>query len=60
MGDNVFENVQMPTAVLVTIKRNGNWAFANMIPGGQILSKMDSSGFALDKISNIQIGFEIG
>lgn len=60
VGDNVFENVQMPTAVLVTIKRNGNWAFANMIPGGQILSKMDSSGFALDKISNIQRGFEIG
>lgn len=60
VGDNVFENVQMPTAVLVTIKRNGNWAFANMIPGGQILSKMDNSGFALDKISNIQRGFEIG
>ena len=60
VGDNVFENVQMPTAVLVTIKQIGNWSFANMIPGGQILSKMDDSGVALDKISNIQRGFEIG
>ena len=60
VGDNVFENVQMPTVVLVTIKRNGNWSFADMLPGGQILAKMDSSGLALDKISNIQRGFEIG
>ena len=60
VGDNVFENVQMPTAVLVTIKQIGNWSFANMIPGGQILSKMDDSGVSLDKISNIQRGFEIG
>ena len=60
VGDNVFENVQMPTAVLVTIKQIGNWSFATMIPGGQILSKMDDSGVSLDKISNIQRGFEIG
>ena len=60
VGDKVFENVQMPTAVLVTVKQIGNWSFANMIPGGQILSKMDNSGVALDKISNIQRGFEIG
>lgn len=60
VGDNVFENVQMLTAVLVTIKQIGNWSFANMIPGGQILSKMDDSGVSLDKISNIQRGFEIG
>jgi len=60
VGDNVFENVQMPTVVLVTIKQIGNWSFANMIPGGQILSKMDDSGVTLDKISNIQRGFEIG
>lgn len=60
VGDNVFENVQMPTAILVTIKQNGKWTFSDMIPGGHILSKMDSSGFALDQISNIQRGFEIG
>ena len=60
VGDNVFENVQMPTAVLVTIKQIRNWSFATMIPGGQILSKMDDSGVSLDKISNIQRGFEIG
>ena len=60
VGDNVFENVQMPTAVLVTIKQIGNWSFATMIPGGQILSKMDDAGVSLDKISNIQRGFEIG
>lgn len=60
VGDNVFENVQMPTAVLLTIKKNGNWSFADLIPGGKILSKMDKSGVPLDKISNIQRGFEIG
>ena len=60
VGDNVFENVLMPTAVLVSIKQKGNWSFANMTPGGQILSKMDHSGVALDLISNIQRGFEIG
>lgn len=60
VGDNVFENVQMPTAILVTIKQIGKWSFADMMPGGQILSKMAKSGLTLDKISNIQRGFEIG
>lgn len=60
VGDNVFDNVQMPTAVLITIKQNGNWSFADIMPGGHILSKMEKSGLELDKISKIQRGFEIG
>ena len=60
VGDNVFENVQMPTAILITIKQKGKCSFVDMIPGGQILSKMEKSGLVLDKISNIQRGFEIG
>jgi len=60
VGDDVFENVQMPTAILVTIKDYGKWSFESMIPGGQILSKMEKSGLTLNSISNIQRGFEIG
>ena len=60
VGDDVFENVQMPTAVIITVKGNDAWSFENMIPGGQILSKMEKSGLSLDRISNIQRGFEIG
>ena len=50
----------MPTAVIITVKGNDAWSFENMIPGGQILSKMEKSGLSLDRISNIQRGFEIG
>lgn len=60
VGDDVFENVQMPTAVFVTLKGSGKWSFESMIPGGQILSKMEKAGMILDSISNIQRGFEIG
>ena len=60
VGDDVFENVQMPTAVFIGIKRRGTWHFADMIPGGKILEKMDNSGTILDYISKIQRGFEIG
>ena len=60
VGDNVFENVQMPTAILIITKEKGNWSFAEMIPGGQILTHMEKSGSILDSISNIQRGFEIG
>jgi hypothetical protein len=60
VGDDVFENVQMPTAVFIGIKRRGTWHFADMIPGGNIIEKMDNSGTILDDISKIQRGFEIG
>ena len=60
VGDDVFENVQMPTAVLITAKGKGQWAFERMIPGGQILTKMEKAGLLLDNISKIQRGFEIG
>lgn len=60
VGDDVFENVQMPTAVFVATKETGDWRFSDMIPGGNILSKMDSSNYTLNTISNIQRGFEIG
>ena len=60
VGDNVFENVQMPTAVFVASKDNGNWKFVDLIPGGDILGKMDNSGATLNDISNIRRGFEIG
>lgn len=60
VGDDVFENVQMPTAVFVATKDKGDWSFSDMIPGGNILNKMDNSGYTLNAISNIQRGFEIG
>lgn len=60
VGDDVFENVEMPTAVFIASKSKGNWSFADMISGGRILGKMDSSGTQLQKFTNIQRGFEIG
>lgn len=60
VGDNVFENVQMPTAVYIGIKTRGLWRFADMIAGGNILEKIEKSGVKLDRISNICRGFEIG
>ena len=60
VGDDVFENVQMPTAVFVASKSVGTWNFNDMIPDGNILINMDKSGDSLDAISNIQRGFEIG
>lgn len=50
----------MPTAVFVGVKAKGNWHFADRIPGGNILDKIENSGVILDSISNIQRGFEIG
>ncbi|MCQ2343805.1 MAG: N-6 DNA methylase [Paludibacteraceae bacterium] len=60
VGDNVFENVQMPTAIFLAKKGQGKWKFNDMLPGGNILSKMDKLGLPLDTISNVQRGFEIG
>lgn len=60
VGDDVFENVQMPTAVFVASKDSGCWKYNDMIPGGNILSTMDKVGYTLNNISYIQRGFEIG
>jgi len=60
VGDDVFENVEMPTAVFIASKSKGNWSFADMIPGGRILEKIDRAGTQLQKFTNIQRGFEIG
>ncbi len=60
VGDNVFENVKMPTAIFIALEGLGSWRFTEMIPGLSILSKMDNNGVVLDTISDIQRGFEIG
>lgn len=60
VGDNVFENVKMPTAIFMALRGKGCWHFAEMIPGLSIICKMDDNGLQLDTISDIQRGFEIG
>ena len=59
VGDNVFENVQMPTAIYIGVKSRGIWHFSDKISGGNILEKIEKSGVILDSISKIQRGFEI-
>ena len=62
-GDNVFENVQMPTAVLIGIKsinENKKWSFENFIPNYSIIHKIEQNSRRLQDISIIMRGIEIG
>jgi hypothetical protein len=60
-GDKVFENVQMPTSVLIGLKGDkNNWKFENIIEGYSIVEKVEQQSLALDKLTYIQRGLEIG
>jgi len=62
-GDNVFENVQMPTAVLIGIKsinENKSWSFESFIPNYSIIHKIEQNSTKLQDISIIMRGIEIG
>ena len=63
-GDNAFENVQMPTAILIGIKKHMQgsnlWGFEQFIPNHYIVNKIENSVLPLSKISSVKRGFEIG
>ena len=62
-GDNVFENVQMPTAVLIGTKSNtksNNWSFENYIPNNDLIKIIENNSKPLSQICDVMRGFEIG
>lgn len=62
-GDNVFENVQMPTAIFIGKKnsdKNSRWSFNDFEENGSILKDIENNSTLLSDISDIMRGFEIG
>jgi adenine-specific DNA-methyltransferase len=62
-GDKVFENVQMPTAVIIGQKsnvKNNNWSFEDIVPNNILLKKIEKDTKPLSNVSAIMRGFEIG
>ncbi|HNZ65599.1 MAG TPA: TaqI-like C-terminal specificity domain-containing protein [Smithellaceae bacterium] len=62
-GDKIFENVQMPTAVLIGTKVNtkaNNWSFENFIPNNDLIIRISQNTKPISKISGVMRGFEIG
>jgi type I restriction-modification system DNA methylase subunit len=61
LGDGVFNNVNMPTAILIAknnINENQNWN--NFIGSNDIISKIDLGCISLGEITSIMRGLEIG
>lgn len=61
-GDKVFENVQIPTSVLIGTKskNNQNWQVEDIIPNYKILCRIEENTLPLSKVMKIKRGFEIG
>ena len=60
-GDGVFQDVQMPTAIVVAIKdkvKHQDWN--KYIPGGNLINKIEANSILLSSISRIKRGLEIG
>lgn len=60
-GDGVFQDVQMPTAILVASKqvdRNQYWD--KYIPGGELINKIERGSSNLSNYIKIKRGLEIG
>ncbi|MDA3904530.1 MAG: Eco57I restriction-modification methylase domain-containing protein [Bacteroidales bacterium] len=60
VGDNVFDNVQMPTSIFIGKQGDSIWSFADYIPGYSILEMIEKETNSLDDFVLIQRGFEIG
>ena len=60
-GDNVFDGVQMPTAITTLSKRkNDNQKWKDFLPNNYLIEKIKSNSIELDNISKIKRGLEIG
>ena len=59
-GDDVFENVKMPTATIMGRRCKGQWSCSDLSPLTKITAKMEAGQKLLFQISQIQRGLEIG
>ena len=60
-GDGVFQDVQMPTAIVVAYKKKNNKQdWNNYIPGGNLINKIEKNSTLLSSVSKIKRGLEIG
>ena len=61
VGDDVFENVKMPTAVFIGKKDNNfYWKFSDLNEEFLLISKISNNTVPINDISNIMRGMEIG
>lgn len=60
VGDKVFENVQMPTTILICKKSKTEWTFSDFFPELILLNKLEEHTVPLENFVTIQRGFEIG
>ena len=59
-GDDIFENVNMPTATIVARKAQGQWSCDDFDPGAKLAARIAVGQKQIDQISQIQRGLEIG
>lgn len=60
-GDGVFQDVQMPTAILIAEKSiNNNQIWDNFIPNGVLINKIQKDSIYLSDLTKIKRGLEIG
>lgn len=60
-GDDVFSNVQMPTATFIGLKNKiHSWSFEDFNPNLKLLRKIKLDYQTIEQISNVMRGFEIG
>ena len=59
-GDKVFENVQMPTSIILLRLEEQPWTFEDLSDSGMITKKILSNSVLLKDVSLIQRGLEIG
>ncbi|GMO32822.1 MAG: hypothetical protein Ta2B_13640 [Termitinemataceae bacterium] len=59
-NDNVFTNVEMPTAIFICVKAKGDWTFDELNKDFSILHSLESNTAILGSISKIMRGFEVG
>lgn len=59
-GDDIFDNVKMPTATVMGKKGIGGWRCSELNPYTKITAKMEAGQKQLYQISQIQRGLEIG
>ncbi|MEO9571880.1 MAG: TaqI-like C-terminal specificity domain-containing protein [Polaribacter sp.] len=60
-GDGVFQDVQMPTAIVVANKfKVNNQDWNRFIPNGILINKIKKDSIELEKITKIKRGLEIG
>jgi methylase of polypeptide subunit release factors len=60
-GDDIFSNVQMPTATFIGKKnKSKTWGFEDFNPNLKLIRKIKSEYKTIKEISNVMRGFEIG